>query len=87
MGGELAEAVFAVVGETSGAPPADKHDDDHGCTPLMHHCGCCRAILAEDALVEVTIPIPARSIQRSVFLLSRPHAEPDGRNLLRPPAA
>ena len=87
LGGELAEAAFAHVSEANGRSPTDQHDADHGCTSLMHHCSCCRAIHATDTRIGVEIQVPDRSPQSAVFVLSRPHAEPDASSLLRPPTA
>jgi hypothetical protein len=90
VGGELAEAVIALIADA----PADgcrdplgyAHDADHGCTALMHHCSCCRSIAAETRTT-ADVRVPDQPVRTAVFVLSRPHAQPDRFDLLRPPSA
>lgn len=90
IGGEVAEAAIAMLADApddgSDHSPCNGADADHGCTALMHHCGCCRSLSAETRNV-ADLPIPEQPVSTAVFVLSVPHAQPDRFDLLRPPTA
>lgn len=86
IGSETAEALIAMISDGDQAPDHDANSDpEHGCTTLVHHCGChsIAGVLREASL---DTP-PPRIVRSGVFVLSRPMSEPDARALLRPPAA
>lgn len=84
IGGEAAEVLIEMVAH-SDDPHDDAPDAEHGCTSLMHHCGCCSvASTIRETSHEMA---PPRLVAQSEFVLSRPLLAPDARALLRPPAA
>ena len=84
IGGETAEVLIEIVAH-SDEPHEDVPDAEHGCTALMHHCGCHSAVGSfGDASISLA---PPRRLVLADFVLSRPQVEPDVRALLRPPAA
>lgn len=84
IGSETAEALIAMFSDGDQAPDHDT-DPEHGCTTLVHHCGCHASlgVLREP----VSTMAPPNLVGESVFVLSTPLLEPDARALLRPPAA
>lgn len=85
IGSETAEALIAMFSDGDQAPDHDTPDPEHGCTTLVHHCGCHASL---GVLREPVIAMaPPNLVGESVFVLSTPLVEPDARALLRPPAA
>lgn len=84
IGSETAEALIAMVSDGDQVPDQDA-DPEHGCTTLVHHCGCHSiAGVLRDPVIAMA---PPNLVGQSVFVLSTPLLEPDARALLRPPAA
>ena len=85
IGSETAEALIAMFSDGDQAPDHDTPDPEHGCTTLVHHCGCHASlgVIRDAAITTMYVEIATPS----VFVLDEPFLEPDPRNLLRPPAA
>jgi len=85
-GGEIAEAMFAMLSDVDAVASHDAgHDPEHGCTELVHHCSCHASCSAEahEIVFAFMPPAPWRG---GDYVLTSPLGEPDPQALLRPPA-
>ena len=85
IGSETVEALVAMISNGDQVPDRSTPDPEHGCTTLVHHCGChsITGILREPVIAMA----PPDIVGQSVFVLPTPLVEPDARDLLRPPTA
>lgn len=85
IGSETAEALIAMISDGDDAPDHDTPDPEHGCTTLVHHCGCHASLgVLRDPVIAMA---PPNVVGHTVFVLSTPLLEPDARDLFRPPTA
>ena len=83
VGSEIAEALMVMVADGDHSSDSSSPDPEHGCTTLVHHCGCHSVV---GTIRDVDLVMLGTELEReSIFVLSRPLLEPDARDLLRPP--